>query len=79
MIFPDRGKNNGICAFYKDGGVLGKIRLPKTTTEIGSEAFSWETTDGPENICNNQSLKDKINAEALKRNVRLSCVHIFIK
>lgn len=63
-------KTIGICAFYKDGGVLGKIRLPKTTTEIGSEAFSWETTDGPEKIYVITSLsKDKINAEALKRNV----------
>ena len=63
-------KTIGICAFYKDGGVLGKIRLPKTITEIGSEAFSWETTDGPEKIYVITSLsKDKINAEALKRNV----------
>ena len=63
-------KTIGICAFYKDGGVLGKIRLPKTTTEIGSEAFSWETTDGPEKIYVITSLsKDKINAEAFKRNV----------
>ena len=63
-------KTIGICAFYKDGGVLGKIRLPKTTTEIGSEAFSWETTDGPEKIYVITSLsKGKINAEALKRNV----------
>ena len=50
--------------------MLGKIRLPKTTTEIGSEAFSWETTDGPEKIYVITSLsKDKINAEAFKRNV----------
>lgn len=63
-------KTIGICAFYKDGGVLGKIRLPKTITEIGSEAFSWETTDGPEKIYVITSLsKDKINAEAFKRNV----------
>lgn len=63
-------KTIGICAFYKDGGVLGKIRLPKMITEIGSEAFSWETTDGPEKIYVITSLsKDKINAEALKRNV----------
>ena len=63
-------KTIGICAFYKDGGVLGKIRLPKTITEIGSEAFSWETTEGPEKIYVITSLsKDKINAEALKRNV----------
>lgn len=63
-------KTIGICAFYKDGGVLGKIRLSKTITEIGSEAFSWETTDGPEKIYVITSLsKDKINAEALKRNV----------
>lgn len=63
-------KTIGICAFYKDGGVLGKIRLPKTVTEIGSEAFSWETTDGPEKIYVITSLsKDKINAEAFKRNV----------
>ena len=63
-------KTIGICAFYKDGGVLGKIRLPKTITEIGSEAFSWETTDGPEKIYIITSLsKDKINAEAFKRNV----------
>lgn len=62
-------KTIGICAFYKDGGVLGKIRLPKTITEIGSEAFSWETTDGPEKIYVITSLsKDKINAEAFKRN-----------
>lgn len=63
-------KTIGICAFYKDGGVLGKIRLPKTITEIGSEAFSWETTDEPEKIYVITSLsKDKINAEAFKRNV----------
>ena len=63
-------KTIGICAFYKDGGVLGKIRLPKTITEIGSEAFSWETTDGPEKIYVITSLsKDKINAESFKRNV----------
>lgn len=63
-------KTIGICAFYKDGGVLGKIRLLKTITEIGSEAFSWETTDGPEKIYVITSLsKDKINAEAFKRNV----------
>lgn len=63
-------KTIGICAFYKDGGVLGKIRLPKTITEIGSEAFSWETTDGSEKIYVITSLsKDKINAEAFKRNV----------
>lgn len=63
-------KTIGICAFYKDGGVLGKIRLPKTITEIGSEAFSWETTEGPEKIYVITSLsKDKINAEAFKRNV----------
>ena len=63
-------KTIGICAFYKDGGVLGKIRLPKTITEIGSEAFSWETTDGPEKIYVITSLsKDKINAEAFKRTV----------
>lgn len=63
-------KTIGICAFYKDGGVLGKIRLSKTITEIGSEAFSWETTDGPEKIYVITSLsKDKINAEAFKRNV----------
>ena len=63
-------KTIGICAFYKDGGVLGKIRLPKTITEIGSEAFSWETTDGPKKIYVITSLsKDKINAEAFKRNV----------
>ena len=63
-------KTIGICAFYKDCGVLGKIRLPKTVTEIGSEAFSWETTDGPEKIYVITSLsKDKINAEAFKRNV----------
>lgn len=63
-------KTIGICAFYKDGGVLGKIRLPKTITEIGSEAFSRETTDGPEKIYVITSLsKDKINAEAFKRNV----------
>ena len=63
-------KTIGICAFYKDGGVLGKIRLPKTITEIGSEAFSWETTDGPEKIYVITSRsKDKINAEAFKRNV----------
>lgn len=63
-------KTIGICAFYKDGGVFGKIRLPKTITEIGSEAFSWETTDGPEKIYVITSLsKDKINAEAFKRNV----------
>jgi uncharacterized repeat protein (TIGR02543 family) len=63
-------KTIGICAFYKDGGVLGKIRLSKTITEIGSEAFSWETTDGPEKIYVITSLsKDKINAESFKRNV----------
>ena len=69
-LFQTAVKTIGICAFYKDGGVLGKIRLPKTITEIGSEAFSWETTDGPEKIYVITSLsKDKINAEAFKRNV----------
>lgn len=70
VLYQTAVKTIGICAFYKDGGVLGKIRLPKTITEIGSEAFSWETTDGPEKIYVITSLsKDKINAEAFKRNV----------
>ncbi len=57
-------------AFYEDSSLLGVIRLPKTVTEIGSEAFSWKKTGGPEKIYVITSLsKDKINADAFKQDV----------
>lgn len=67
------------CAFYEDGGVLGVIRLPDTVMEIGKEAFSWEKTAGPAKIYVITSLsKDKINAEAFRRNVPVCvCPYIY--
>lgn len=57
-------------AFYEDSSLLGVIRLPKTVAEIGSEAFSWKKTGGPEKIYVITSLsKDKINADAFKQDV----------
>ncbi len=68
------------CAFYEDGGVLGVIRLPDTVMEIGKEAFSWEKTAGPAKIYVITSLsKDKINAEAFRRNIPVCVCPYFYK